>query len=79
MEPAGPARVEYRLAAIFAADVAGYWSLVKVDEDGTLGRFRTFRAELIDPKIAAHPGRIAKTTGDELPSSSPAPSMLSEA
>jgi TolB-like protein/class 3 adenylate cyclase len=66
MEPAGPARVERRLAAILAADVAGYSRLIEADEEGTLGRLKTLRAELIDPKIAGHHGRIVKTTGDGL-------------
>jgi adenylate cyclase len=66
MEPAGPARVERRLAAIPAADVAGYSRLIEVDEEGTLGRLKALRAELIDPKIAGHKGRIVKTTGDGL-------------
>ena len=52
MEPAGPARVERRLAAILAADVAGYSRLIGADEEGTLGRLKALRAELIDPKIA---------------------------
>src|SRR6516162_8964518 len=55
-----------RLAAILAADVAGYSRLIEADEEGTLGRLRALRAEVIDPKIAAHRGRIAKTTGDGL-------------
>jgi adenylate cyclase len=66
MEPAAPARVERRLAAILAADVAGYSRLIEVDEEGTLGRLKALRAELIDPKIAGHRGRIVKTTGDGL-------------
>ncbi len=66
MEPAGPARVERRLAAILAADVAGYSRLIEADEEGTLGRLKALRAELIDPKIAHHHGRIVKTTGDGL-------------
>ncbi len=66
MEPAGPARVERRLAAILAADVVGYSRLIEADEEGTLGRLRALRAELIDPKIAEHSGRIVKTTGDGL-------------
>src|SRR5207247_4286194 len=53
-----------RLAAIFAADVAGYSRLIGVDEEGTLERLRAHRRELIDPKIAEHQGRIVKTTGD---------------
>ena len=66
MEPGGQARVERRLAAILAADVAGYSRLIGANEEGTLGRLKTLRAELIDPKIAFHKGRIVKTTGDGL-------------
>src|SRR5215475_5262939 len=66
MEPKGPARVERRLAAILAADVAGYSRLIGADEEGTLSRLRALRAEIIDPKIAEHHGRIVKTTGDGL-------------
>jgi adenylate cyclase len=66
MKPAGQARVERRLAAILAADVAGYSRLIEVDEEGTLGRLKALRTELIDPKIAGHRGRIVKTTGDGL-------------
>ena len=50
--------MERRLAAIFAADVAGYSRLIGVDEEGTLERLRAHRRELIDPKIAEHQGRI---------------------
>jgi adenylate cyclase len=59
-------RVERRLAAILAADVAGYSRLMGQDEAGTLGRLRTHRREFIDPKIGQHKGRIVKTTGDGL-------------
>jgi TolB-like protein/class 3 adenylate cyclase/Flp pilus assembly protein TadD len=55
-----------RLAAILAADVAGYSRLIGADEGGTLQALRTIRAELIDPTIAAHNGRLVKTTGDGL-------------
>jgi adenylate cyclase len=55
-----------RLAAIMAADVAGYSRLIGVDEDGTLQALRTIRAEVLDPTIAAHNGRLVKTTGDGL-------------
>src|ERR1700747_2747514 len=55
-----------RLAAILAADVAGYARLIGADEEGTLNRLRSIRAELIDPKIAENRGRIVKTTGDGL-------------
>jgi TolB-like protein/class 3 adenylate cyclase len=57
-------RVERRLAAILAADVVGYSSLMGQDEAGTLARLRGHRRELIDPSIAEHKGRIVKTTGD---------------
>jgi adenylate cyclase len=53
-----------RLAAILAADVAGYSRLMGADEEGTLGRFKALRHELFDPKIAEHHGRLVKTTGD---------------
>jgi adenylate cyclase len=53
-----------RLAAIFAADVAGYSRLMGADEEGTLERFKAHRRELVDPKIMEHRGRIVKTTGD---------------
>src|SRR5438132_12711035 len=66
MEPAGPVRVERRLAAILAADVAGYSRLIEADEEGTLRRLKALRAEVIDPKIAGQRGRIVKTTGDGL-------------
>src|SRR5215813_11824056 len=55
-----------RLAAILAADVAGYSRLIGSDEGGTLARLRIIRAEVIDPAIAAHTGRLVKTTGDGL-------------
>jgi adenylate cyclase len=53
-----------RLAAILAADVAGYSRLIGADEAGTLEAFKTIKAELFDPTIAAHNGRLVKTTGD---------------
>ena len=59
-------RVERRLTAILAADVAGYSRLMGQDEPGTLARLRTHRRELIDPKITEHRGRIVKTIGDGL-------------
>ena len=58
------ARVERRLAAILAADVAGYSRLMGVDEEGTLASLKAHRRDLVDPKIAEHRGRIVKTTGD---------------
>ena len=58
------ARVERRLAAILAVDVAGYSRLMGVDEEGTLAALKACRRDFIDPKIAEHRGRIVKTTGD---------------
>ena len=55
-----------RLAAILAADVAGYSRLMGADEEGTLERLKALRRELLDPQIAEHHGRIVKTTGDGL-------------
>src|SRR4051794_2146027 len=55
-----------RLAAILAADVAGYSRLIGADEEGTLNRLKSIRTDLIDPKITEHRGRIVKTTGDGL-------------
>ena len=57
-------RVERRLAAILAADVAGYSRLMGGDEEGTLAQLKAVRKALVDPKIAEHRGRIVKTTGD---------------
>src|SRR5580693_10482195 len=53
-----------RLAAILAADVAGYSRLMGADEEGTHERLKAHRRELVDPKISEHRGRIVKTTGD---------------
>ena len=58
------ARVDRRLAAILAADVAGYSQLMGVDEEGTLRQLKAHRKELVDPKITEHRGHIVKTTGD---------------
>ena len=60
------ARVERRLTAILAADVAGYSRLMGVDEEGTLSKLKAHRVALVDPKITEHRGRIVKTTGDGL-------------
>jgi adenylate cyclase len=57
-------RVERRLAAVLAADVAGYSGLMGLDEEGTLARLKAVRKALVDPTIACHRGRIVKTTGD---------------
>ncbi len=53
-----------RLAAILAADVAGYSRLMGADEEGTHERLKAHRRELVDPTIGEHSGRIVKTTGD---------------
>ena len=57
-------RVDRRLAAILAGDIAGYSRLMGIDEEGTLRQLKAHRKELIDPKITEHRGRIVKTTGD---------------
>jgi adenylate cyclase len=59
MQPA-----ERQLAAVVAADIAGYSRLMGTDEEGTLARLKACRRDLIDPGIAGHRGRIVKTTGD---------------
>jgi len=56
--------MERRLAAILAADVVGYSRLIRADEEGTLAALKALRQDLIDPKIAAHRGRIVKLMGD---------------
>ena len=58
--------VTRRLAAVLAADVAGYSRLMGVDEEGTHERLKTHLQELVNPKIAEHRGRIVKNTGDGL-------------
>jgi adenylate cyclase len=58
------ARVDRRLAAILAVDIAGYSRLMGANEEGTLRQLKEHRKELIDPKITEHRGRIVKTSGD---------------
>lgn len=58
------ASVQRRLAAILAADVVGFSRLMGADEEGTLARLNVLRAEIVDTAVAAHNGRIFKTTGD---------------
>ena len=53
-----------RLAAIFAADVAGYSRLMGIDEEGTHARYTAHLREVFSPKIKQHQGRIVKSTGD---------------
>jgi adenylate cyclase len=59
-----PDQTKRKLAAIFAADIAGYSQLMGADEEGTLARLKELRSELIDPKNKQHRGRVVKTTGD---------------
>jgi adenylate cyclase len=59
-------QVERRLAAILAADIAGYSRLMGADEEGTLASLRAHRRDFLDLKIAEHRGRIVKSTGDGL-------------
>ncbi len=56
--------MERRLAAIVAADVVGYSRLIRADEEGTITALKALRADLIEPKIAEHHGRIVKLMGD---------------
>jgi adenylate cyclase len=59
-------RTDRRLAAILAADIAGYSRLMGVDEQGTLRQLKAHRKELIDRKITEYRGRVVKTTGDRM-------------
>ena len=59
-------RVERRLAAVLAADAAGYSRLMGADEEGTLAQFNAHRRECLEPTVAEHNGRIVKRTGDEI-------------
>src|SRR4051794_6448153 len=59
-----PVRVERRLAAILAADVAGYSRLMHHDEEGTHSKLTALLAENVEPAIAEHGGRVVKNTGD---------------
>src|SRR5437879_10233477 len=64
MAISGQDRIERRLAAILAADVAGYSRLTGVDEEGTHVRLQAHLRALVDPKVAEHRGRVVKNTGD---------------
>src|SRR5258708_25822749 len=65
--PLATERVERRLTAILAADVAGYSRLTGLDEEGTHAQLQDHLRLLVDPKIAEHRGRVVKNTGDVLP------------
>ena len=62
--PMASDQVKRKLAAILAADIAGYSRLMGADEAGTLARLKEYRRELIDPKTKQYRGRVVKTTGD---------------
>ena len=64
MATSGQDRIERRLAAILAADVAGYSRLTGVDEEGTHVQLQAHLRALVDPKVAEHRGRVVKNTGD---------------
>ncbi|MCW5749705.1 MAG: tetratricopeptide repeat protein [Alphaproteobacteria bacterium] len=59
-------RVQRKLVAVLAADIAGYSRLMGADEEGTLARLKTLRRVVIDPILGGHSGRLVKTTGDGL-------------
>ena len=56
--------MERRLAAILVTDVVGYSRLIRADEEGTIAALKVLRANLIDPKLSEHNGRIVKLMGD---------------
>ena len=58
------ARIERRLAAIMATDIVGYSSLIERDEARTLASIRAIRAEVINPVLESHKGRVAKLMGE---------------
>ena len=60
----GSEGVKRRLAAVLAADIAGYTRMMEADEDATMAAWWAARQDIIDPAIAQHNGRIVKHTGD---------------
>jgi adenylate cyclase len=64
MDSPADRKVERRLAAVLAADVVGFSTLMGQDEEGTLAQIRSLRREIFEPKISNHRGRVVKTTGD---------------
>jgi len=60
-------RVDRRLAAIFAGDIAGYSQLMGADEEGTVRQLKAHRKELVDPKSTEHRGRIETIRQQEAP------------
>jgi class 3 adenylate cyclase len=65
-----------RLAAILAADVAGYSRLIGADEEETLGRLKALRAKLVDPRIAEHSAASSRPQATGCSSNSPASSLV---
>ena len=57
-------QAQRRLAAVLAADVAGYTRLMRADEEGTINTWWSYRNDIVDPIIEEHNGRIVKLTGD---------------
>jgi adenylate cyclase len=53
-----------RLAAVLAADVVGFSSMMERNEEGTLARLKALQRDLLEPRVSAHHGRLVKTTGD---------------
>src|SRR5262249_40146085 len=76
-------RIERRLTAILAADIAGYSRLVEADEEGTLSQWKALWGTVIEPKIKEHRGRIVRVIGDGILRASStryaAPSRFNEA
>src|SRR5439155_26169455 len=64
LDPGPRARLERRLAAVLAADLAGYSRLMEEDEERTLGALQQWRHEIAEPRIGLYRGRIIKSTGD---------------
>jgi adenylate cyclase len=64
MSGSGKPKVQRRLAAVLAADVVGFSTLMGEDEEGTLAQVKSLRREIIEPGAVEHHGRIVKTTGD---------------
>ena len=69
----GVQRAHRRLAAILAADVVGYSSLMSRNEEAALGQIKSLRRQLLEPKVNEHEGRVFKTTGDGLLAEFPSP------
>src|SRR5688500_3107836 len=64
MTGSGKPKIQRRLAAVLAADVVGFSTLMGEDEEGTLVQIRGLRQDVIEPRAVEHGGRVVKTTGD---------------